>query len=238
MQNGIRVVTAMNRKGGCGKTTLIMGLASAAAERGESVTIFDTDESRSSWKWMERAKALGHWNDLVRVVPTLSAATVLEEIRSIFAQPDQEHLVLIDTFGGGSEAQDHLALISHLLVAPCMLSANNYEESVETGLWYVRLKSRVEDPGELPPFRVLLNRVPLSRAAAEQEIYEKLVRNMPVLGEVVMNRAMYGRLDGQGLLGEIRRATRNPGVASHLATALQEMDEVLTELDRIIREEV
>ncbi|MTH62643.1 AAA family ATPase, partial [Paracoccus litorisediminis] len=37
MQNGIRVITAMNRKGGCGKTTLIMGLASAAAERGESV---------------------------------------------------------------------------------------------------------------------------------------------------------------------------------------------------------
>ena len=44
MQNGVRVITAMNRKGGCGKTTLIMGLASAAAERG---TIFDTDESRS-----------------------------------------------------------------------------------------------------------------------------------------------------------------------------------------------
>ncbi|MDS9470269.1 AAA family ATPase [Paracoccus sp. MBLB3053] len=237
MQNGIRVITAMNRKGGCGKTTLIMGLASAAAERGESVTIFDTDESRSSWKWMERAKAQGHWNDLVRVIPTLSAAAVIAEITAIFAQPDQEHLILVDTFGGGSEAQDHLALISHLLIAPCMLSANNYEESLETGLWYIRLKSRVEDPGELPPFRVLLNRVPLSRSAAEHEIYEQVIRNMPVLGEVVMNRAMYTRLDGQGLLGEIRRSTRNPGVANHLATALQEMDEVLTELDRTIREE-
>ncbi|WP_170297798.1 hypothetical protein, partial [Paracoccus litorisediminis] len=78
---------------------------------------------------------------------------------------------------------------------------------------------------------------PLSRSAAEQEIYEKVIRNMPVLGEVVMNRAMYTRLDGQGLLGEIRRSTRNPGVASHLGTALQEMDEVLAELDRTIREE-
>jgi len=91
MQNGIRVITAMNRKGGCGKTTLIMGLASAAAERGESVTIFDTDESRSSWKCMERAKAQGYWHDLVRVMPTLSAAMVIEEITAIFAQPDQEH---------------------------------------------------------------------------------------------------------------------------------------------------
>ncbi|SMP00154.1 AAA family ATPase, partial [Paracoccus laeviglucosivorans] len=231
-----RVIAAMNRKGGCGKTTLIMGLASAAAARGESVTIFDTDESRSISKWRDRAQAQGHWNDLVEVIPTLSVAVVTDRIGEIYAQSDQEHLILVDTFGGGSEAQDHIAMMAHLLVAPCMLSAMNYEENRETGLWYQRLKRRVEDPAAVPPFKVILNRVPLSRSAAELEVYEKVIRDLPVLGDVIMDRAMYKRLDGQGLLDEIRRKTRNPGVASHLGVALAEMDEVLTELDRSIRE--
>ena len=45
MSYGIRVVLVMNRKGGSGKSTLCRALASAAAARGETVTIFDTDAS-------------------------------------------------------------------------------------------------------------------------------------------------------------------------------------------------
>ena len=47
MGYGIRVVLVMNRKGGSGKSTLCRALASAAAARGETVTIFDTDASKS-----------------------------------------------------------------------------------------------------------------------------------------------------------------------------------------------
>lgn len=52
--NGVRVVLVMNRKGGAGKSTLCRTLASAAVARGETVTLFDTDPSRSSRDWMER----------------------------------------------------------------------------------------------------------------------------------------------------------------------------------------
>lgn len=236
MGNGVRVVTALNRKGGCGKTTLIMGLASAAAARGETVTIFDTDESKSTFKWMQRAKAAGNWNPLVNVVPSLSASSIVEEIDHIHEQPDQEHLILQDTFGGGSEAQDLLVLKSHILVAPCMLSANNYEETLETALWYLRLKKRVDDPGEVPPFKVLINRMALRRSASEEGVYVELLNRMPVLDEIVMNRAMYGRMDSDGLLGEIRKNTTNAGIVDYLTTALGEMDDVLKEIDSAIKE--
>ena len=36
----------MNKKGGCGKSTLVRGLASVAVDRGERVTIFDTDSNQ------------------------------------------------------------------------------------------------------------------------------------------------------------------------------------------------
>lgn len=52
-------------------------------------------------------------------------------IEDIFEQPDQEHLVLIDTFGGGADpaAQDLLADLSDLIISPCMLSAEDLEET-------------------------------------------------------------------------------------------------------------
>ena len=59
MSYGIRVVLVMNRKGGSGKSTLCRALASAAASRGETVTIFDTDASKSCLKWMQAGQEAG-----------------------------------------------------------------------------------------------------------------------------------------------------------------------------------
>ena len=58
MSKGIRVIAVINRKGGCGKSTLVRGLASAAIGRGERVTIFDTDSSKGCYGWMLAAKQL------------------------------------------------------------------------------------------------------------------------------------------------------------------------------------
>ena len=65
MGYGIRVVLVMNRKGGSGKSTLCRALASAAASRGETVTIFDTDASQSCLKWMQAGQEAGNWSPLV-----------------------------------------------------------------------------------------------------------------------------------------------------------------------------
>ena len=113
MGYGIRVVLVMNRKGGSGKSTLCRALASAAAARGEAVTIFDTDTSKSCLKWLQAGKEAGNWSPLVEVIHTLDAHRVAEAIGQIYEQQDQEHLILIDTFGGGSEAQDVLAVAAH-----------------------------------------------------------------------------------------------------------------------------
>ena len=73
MGYGIRVVLVMNRKGGSGKSTLCRALASAAAAKGETVTIFDTDASKSCLKWMQAGKEAGNWSSLVEVIHTLDA---------------------------------------------------------------------------------------------------------------------------------------------------------------------
>lgn len=237
MKKGIRVITAMNRKGGCGKSTMIRGLASAAADRDETVTIFDTDGSRGLFKWMERAKAQNAWADNVEVIATLDAGKVDQAIQEIFEQPDQEHLILIDTFGGGADpaAQDLLADISDVIVSPCMLSEEDLEETKETALWYARLKQRVADPDNLPPYRVLVSRVPAAMRAPDNAILEQIFSKLPALDQFIANRSVYSRM-GSGLLGPIRDNLTNKGVALHVQDAIDEMSEVLDVLDKIVKE--
>lgn len=58
----LRIVIA-NPKGGCGKSTLAVGLAAFFAANGSSVAVLDCDPQRSSVRWGERRDA-----DLPRVV--------------------------------------------------------------------------------------------------------------------------------------------------------------------------
>lgn len=234
MGYGIRVVLVMNRKGGSGKSTLCRALASAAAARGDTVTIFDTDTSKSCLKWMEAGKDAGNWSPLVEVIHTLDANRVVEAIGQIYEQPDQEHLILIDTFGGGSEAQDVLAVAAHRIVCPMMLSRGDLSETLETASWYLKLKGRVEKPDELAGFSVTFSRVPIRLSETERTVADELFRSLPACEAYLSNRSAYVRMDKEGLLGAIADRTPNRGLAVHLQNAVREAEELLEEIDQAI----
>ncbi|NBZ89196.1 division plane positioning ATPase MipZ [Stagnihabitans tardus] len=234
MRNGIRVVLVMNRKGGSGKSTLCRALASVAASRGETVTIFDTDTSKSCLKWMTEGKASGNWSPSVEVIATLEAQRVTEAIDQIYEQADQEHLILIDTFGGGSEAQDLLAIAAHRIVAPMMLSRGDLAETIETANWYLKLRSRVAEPSKLAGFSVTLSRVPVRISETERGIAEELFCTLPACDAFLSNRSAYLRMDKEGLLGEIAVNIPNRALAIHIQNAISEAGEVLDEIDRLI----
>ena len=234
MGYGIRVVLVMNRKGGSGKSTLCRALASAAAAKGETVTIFDTDASKSCLKWMQAGKEAGNWSPLVEVIHTLDAHRVAEAIGQIYEQPDQEHLILIDTFGGGSEAQDVLAVAAHRIICPMMLSRGDLSETLETANWYLKLRSRVEKPDELAGFSVLLNRVPVRVSETERAVAEELFQSLPALEIYLGSRAAYVRMDREGLLGVIADKTPNRALAAHVQSAVKEAGDLLEEIDQMI----
>lgn len=234
MSYGIRVVLVMNRKGGSGKSTLCRALASAAVARGETVTVFDTDSSKSCLTWKQSGQEAGNWSPLVEVIHTLDVHRVVEAIGQIYEQPDQEHLILIDTFGGGSEAQDVLAVAAHRILCPMMLSRGDLSETLETASWYLKLRDRVETPAELGGFSVTLSRVPVRLSETERQVAEELFRSLPACEAWLSNRSAYVRMDKEGLLGQIADGTPNRGLAMHLQAALTEATDLLDEIDRAI----
>jgi chromosome partitioning protein len=56
MSNQMIVVGVIGQKGGGGKTTTSIGLASAAAEAGKTVAVIDIDQQANSAKWRDRRK--------------------------------------------------------------------------------------------------------------------------------------------------------------------------------------
>lgn len=233
--NGIRIVTLMNRKGGAGKSTICRALASAAVARGESVTIFDTDVSKSCWKWMQRGKESGNWSGLIEVIATTDVGQVLGVIEQIYDKPDQEHLILCDTFGGGSEGQDELTLSSHFVAVPMMVSKGDFEETRETLDWHGKLKERAADPSQMPPIGVVMNRVSQRLTEPEKAVILEAFEQFPMMTAALQLRSAYVKMDSEGLLGMIAMAQQTRALGYHIEKALTESTELLDAIDSAIR---
>lgn len=236
MSTGRRIIAVMNKKGGCGKSTLVRGLASAAIDRGERVTIFDTDSNQGIAEWMNEARRQGYWHDRIDVVGTLSAEKVLEDIQTLYEGEDEDHLILIDTFGGGSEAHDEMAMTAHLIVSPCRLSSQDVRDTTATGIWHEKLKSRVDDPSHVPPFRVVGSHVGKSISESAKTQIAIMFETLPTLEDFVLNRACYERMNDTGLLGVIRDKHPNRSLVQSIAPGLTEMGELLDQFDEFIKE--
>lgn len=233
---GRRIISVMNKKGGCGKSTLVRGLASVAVDRGQRVTIFDTDDNQGIYHWMHDAKERGYWSDYAEVVGTLAAQTVIDQIREIYEGPNEDHLILIDTFGGGSEAQDEMALISHLIVSPCRASSQDVRDTTSTALWHARLKDRVSNPEDVPPMRVIGSHIPKKLTESVTMQLDVMFETLPMFEDFVLDRACYERMNDNGLLGIVRDNLPNRALARSLQDGITEMGDLLDQFDTLIRE--
>lgn len=88
-----QIITVAQQKGGSGKTTVTVNLATALLEQGKSVALLDTDPQGSLGKWfMKRVEAYG--DDPNLRFSTATAWGINYELRSLSAQTD---FVIVDT---------------------------------------------------------------------------------------------------------------------------------------------
>ena len=229
--NGIRVILVVARKGGAGKSTLCRALASAAVARGETVTLFDTDISRSCHDWSGRAQAAGNWSPMIDVIHCRDVGRVVDTITEISAQPDQEHLILIDTPAGACEVTDQLTAVAHQIICPMLLSRADLNQARATASWYLEMKARSPRPNAFAVFTIALSRVPLRISETEKTVAAELFATLPVFENFLGNRSSFLRMDEAGLLGPMAERLQNRGVATHLLTSLREAEDLLAEID-------
>lgn len=122
----MKIIAVINAKGGCGKSTLAMSLASGLAMRGLSTLLIDMDPQSQLTQWLGAGDGLS-------AEGTLVAAMTGQQALAEVIQPTQfEHLSFIassealEEFGRQiTEYEDYTSLLSRLLQQPG-LSAFEY----------------------------------------------------------------------------------------------------------------
>ncbi|MFM8267766.1 MAG: ParA family protein [Ilumatobacteraceae bacterium] len=197
-----RIVAVLNQKGGVGKTTVTLGLASAAAAAGHRVLVVDLDpQGSSTWvlgldpaevevssaevlgrSGVERAMVVSEWGDDVWVVPASPRllardhAANPERLATALAEVAEEFAaVLIDCPPSlGALTTAALAAADHALVVvePSSLSLRGVGAVVD-------LIDTVWDEHNpsLDLAGVVVNRVPAVSAEAERR-YDELTRDV------------------------------------------------------------
>lgn len=121
------IISAINLKGGVGKTTTAMALATAAAREGKEVELYDCDPQSSASLWAMMAEESG--DALPFKVKSANLATLRMAGNRLRKDPDK--WVFIDCPPNGN-VMDEAASVSDFVIIPTGSGAADVVKAIET----------------------------------------------------------------------------------------------------------
>lgn len=216
-------------KGGSGKTTALMAVASSLVERGMRVALMEADDNEPLKVWRQYALDLETWDDRCKVYP----AADLDQLERAYeqAEGDRMEVVLVDTRGGGSDLNQAIMMNSNLIVIPTGLSVMEIDEALSSLEYAANFMKSVEIE---VPIGFLINRIPTSTLAAGDRESLAVLGELPVFECRLPERRVYKDFKGVGLLHPYhRKLVGMPGKrisATHTKVALMEAEALTNEL--------
>ncbi len=176
------IITAANSKGGSGKSTLIIILASALAESGASVCVIDADPQMTIANWAA---------DCSNLAFKVRSDVDENNIRKIIDAEAHEHqFVLVDIQGRESRLMSRVLMACDLALVPLAPSEFDADPGAET----VALIAECEqDSRRRIPYRIVFNRTnPAIQTTSEREIMQDIRDGgLPMLATHLHDRQAY-----------------------------------------------
>ena len=159
------VITVASFKGGSGKTTTSLALASEIRSGGASIHLIDADPQKSLFSW---------WSDWeAKDGITAEDASQMDDIqleRSIETAAQTNQFVIIDHEGTSNDKIPHSSAISDLLIIPQRASALDLERTLDMKV-LVKRAERIREGRKTLPTRVLITqRSPAVSSRAEKDV--------------------------------------------------------------------
>lgn len=139
----MKIIAIISQKGGAGKTTLAVHLATAAAAAGRSVAIIDLDPQATAASWGDRRRA-----DAPEVVSG-QAVRIPALVKA--AEDNGADFLVLDTAPNADQTASLAARAADLVLIPCRPAAFDLE-AIETTLLLAKAAGK--------PAYVVLNAVP------------------------------------------------------------------------------
>ncbi|MEM9930288.1 MAG: ParA family protein [Bacteroidota bacterium] len=187
------IISSMNFKGGTGKTMVCTNLAVAFAQRGHTVCIVDTDDTRAASKWAGRRADAGR-EPFIPVVQLSEAKTVGKMLQKL----DQDNdVVIVDGPPRLNALVSKIILLSDLVIVPIPPKGGNDWEVTEDFLErYDNIQEQRSDDGRTPTY-LLPNMYKQG-----SNLHRAFVENLPVLCEEYQVNLFQSRINDLVAYGE------------------------------------
>lgn len=171
------VITIAQSKGGAGKTTLALALASEFEALGGSVFMLDADRQNSLLNWHRDRVGAGRGGDSLITVEDASQLRDADIGGAIAKARESAQLVIVDSEGTSNFKTAYAAMDSDFVVIPTRSSRLDLERTVETSDMLEKMCRGV-------PFRVLITQTgQVARSRAEWEIDAQISNALPTFSE-------------------------------------------------------
>jgi chromosome partitioning protein len=148
----MKIIAIISQKGGAGKTTLAVHLATAAAKAGQRSAIIDLDPQGTAASWSDRRKA--------EDPEVISGQAVRLPALTKAAEENGADLLILDTAPNADQTASLAARAADLVLIPCRPAAFDLE-AVQTTLMLAKTAEK--------PAYVVLNAVPPRSGGIDNE---------------------------------------------------------------------
>ncbi len=189
------IITVGSSKGGCGKTTTVLALASEIRSAGQSVCIIDADDQLSAFNWYEKWAA----KDRIKVVNASNLSRDIEIRGHIAAAAEEFPFVLVDPAGMRSQRMQWAASLSDMWIIP--QKATSLDAAATANLLEIDMEAVVGmRGGRSIAHRILFTMTnPLILSRNERHVVEATKAKAPVFDAELQQFDAYAAMDLYGL---------------------------------------
>jgi chromosome partitioning protein len=200
------IIAFASPKGGGGKTTLTILLASEFAHGGLSVKVLDADPQGSALLWQKRSRDAGAMMDGLEVTPVKDAS----ELGTTLQQGIDADVVLVDIQGTANETLAVAVGYADLVLIPTRASLFDCVQADALVTFLKALRGRGHDV----PYRVVFNAVEgieTTQVSFEEAVRFVMTKQLDVMTTVIRSRPTYKKVtNGHGMLRHLIGGEKAP----------------------------
>lgn len=237
----MRVITAYSHKGGTGKTTALLMLASAIESRGQSALLIDCDPHQAFAAYKARSVQDGRafWSEKMDVRFMHYEATSIIALEETLLSADESgryDYCLLNLAGVDHPFNRKVLRYAEMTLLPFAPAALDLMELPEA----LNVIKKLGEDGEIGDARVVFSRMKSRMTVAQQDYVQDVIENFPRLVTEIKDTAILADLVMRGLLGKsiahfepIAKGLQVSEV-NNLKNALASCNALLDEIDTLI----
>ncbi len=220
------VISFANAKGGAGKSTLCLLIASELAEAGTTIRLIDADEQQSCSQWAARCTAAGSLPNRLNV----TKASTVEELASLL-KSSREEITLIDVQGSMNKMLIASIVASNITIVPAKANIMEMTETIKLFEWAQSSLKRA-------PLRLVLNRVDgidVNTAVFKDAVQMIRKHKLPALRTFIRSRKVYEQFANNA--GSLSSIAKDGSKAEQVEKARKNILSLIDDISSFIRAE-